>query len=388
VNWPDFFEDASLVDAVLRGASGFATMDFPTRTLYRSAIEELARGSLHTELEIAQAVIAATRGGAGGISDGSDPQLRREADPGFHLLSRGRAAFERAVGYRAPVGNWWGRWSASMGPGGYIGAVVLKTAIVLAAALWAMTTQAVAGSRLIWLAVLGLIPAIDVGVVLVNRAVTRGFGATLLPGLALTEGVPADLRTMVVVPTLLTTPAAIEAQIERLEVHYLASSHGAVHFALLSDWVDAASETMQDDAALLEIAAEGIARLNRVHGPAAQGRRFYLFHRHRVWSEGQRQWMGWERKRGKLHELNQLLRGAADTTFVGSDGSPPEFVRDVRYIITLDADTRLPRETVRRLIGKLAHPLNQPRFDNATGRVVEGYAVLQPRVTPSLPIGR
>ena len=122
--------------------------------------------------------------------------------------------------------------------------------------------------------------------------------------------------------------------------------------------------------------------------PLAEGQRFYLFHRRRVWSEGQRQWMGWERKRGKLHELNQLLRGAADTTFVGVHGQAALVASGVRYIITLDADTRLPRETVRRLIGKLAHPLNRARFDSATGRVVEGYGVLQPRVTPSLPIGR
>src|SRR6185503_17192251 len=104
--------------------------------------------------------------------------------------------------------------------------------------------------------------------------------------------------------------------------------------------------------------------------------------------EGQKQWMGWERKRGKLHELNRLLRGAADTTFMAFGGRPPTVPREVRYVLTLDADTRLPLDAARRLIGKLSHPLNAPRFDPATGRVVEGYAVLQPRVTFSLPIGR
>lgn len=377
VNWQDFFEDASLVDAVLRDGSDFASMDFPTRTLYRTAIEQLARGSPHTELDIARAVIAAT-------SQAPD----RAADPGYHLLSRGRRAFERAVGYRVPFGNWLGRFSASIGPGGYIGAVLALTAIVLAVPCWVLLGQTVQISHVAWLAVLGLIPAVDVAVALVNRAVTRGFGATMLPGLALRDGVPAHLRTMVVVPTLLTTPESIETQIERLEVHYLAASHGEVHFALLSDWIDAATATTEGDAELLQIATDGIARLNRVHGPAAEGQRFYLFHRRRVWSEGEQQWMGWERKRGKLHELNELLRGAADTTFVGVNGQTPSVAQGVRYVITLDADTRLPRETVRRLIGKLAHPLNQPRFDAASGRVVEGYAVLQPRVTPSLPIGR
>ena len=218
---------------------------------------------------------------------------------------------------------------------------------------------------------------------LVNRAVTRGVRATILPGLALREGVPAELRTLVAVPILLTTREALEEHIERLEIHHLASSEDEMHFALLSDWTDADDESIEGDEALVEAAAAGIARLNRRHGPAAGGERFLLLHRRRVWNEGQRRWIGWERKRGKLHELNRLLRGAVDTTFI-----KPAVPAGVRYVITLDADTRMPREAARRLIGKMAHPLNRPRLDAGSRRVVEGYGVLQPRVTPSLPVGR
>ena len=135
-------------------------------------------------------------------------------------------------------------------------------------------------------------------------------------------------------------------------------------------------------------AVEGVAHLNRRYGPAPGGARFLILHRRRVWNEGELRWIGWERKRGKLHELNRLLRGATDTTFIDVGAGPPVTPSDIRYVVTLDADTRLPRDAVRRLIGKMAHPLNQPRFDAAVGRVVEGYAVLQPRVTPSLPTGR
>ena len=130
-----------------------------------------------------------------------------------------------------------------------------------------------------------------------------------------------------------------------------------------------------------------MARLNARYGPAPGGPRFLLLHRHRVWSPSESRWIGWERKRGKLHELNRFLRGATDTGFICVDGAPPLAPPDTRYVVTLDADTRLPRDTVRRLIGKMAHPLNRPRFDQATGRIVEGYGVLQPRVTPSLPVG-
>ena len=153
-----------------------------------------------------------------------------------------------------------------------------------------------------------------------------------------------------------TTRAAIEEHIEHLEIHYLASPEAELYLALLSDSTDAPNELAAGDRALLDIAAEGIARLNQLHGPAPAGERFILLHRKRVWSNGQNLWMGWERKRGKLHELNRLLRGARDTTFVEVGGRSPGFPSDVRYVITLDADTRLPRDTARRLVGKMAPP--------------------------------
>ena len=387
VNWPDWFEDVSLVDAVLRSPGGpmpvkFEDMDFATRNLYRSAIEELARGAQATEIEIAQAAIAAARRPATAAND-----ARRQSDPGYYLVARGRRAFERSIGYRVPLGtrlHWLNAW---LGPVGYIGFVWLATAAILVMPLAALHARGVTSSHLAWFAALGFIPAMGLAVALVNQVVTRTSRVTMLPTLALREGVPAPLRTLVVVPTLLTSREAVAEQIERLEVHHLASIRGEIHFALVTDWADATTEHAQGDDELLAIAVEGIARLNRAHGPTADGERFYLLHRRRVWSEGERRWMGWERKRGKLHELNRLLRGALDTTFIGSEAQGPLVPLHVRYVITLDADTRLPRETVRRLIGKLGHPLNHPRFDAAKRRVVEGYAVLQPRVTPSLPIG-
>ncbi|MEO8113016.1 MAG: glycosyl transferase, partial [Phenylobacterium sp.] len=193
---------------------------------------------------------------------------------------------------------------------------------------------------------------------------------------------PPEFRTLVAVPTLLTSLASIEEQIERLEVHFLASLGGEIHFALLTDWTDAASEHLPVDEDLLAAAREAIARLNRRYGRAPAGERFLLLHRRRLWCPGEGRWIGWERKRGKLSELNRLLRGASDTTFIDPPACPP----GVRFVITLDSDTRLPREAFSRLIGKLAHPLNRPRLDPALGRVVEGYGVLQPRVTPLLPV--
>ncbi len=373
VDWAELVESTSLVDDALRAGSDFAEMDFPTRDLYRSAIEALARGSKLTELEIARAALLAASDRSG-----------RERDPGYHLIAGGRRAFEGTVGFRPRIGSWLGRFNATMGIGGYIGAVIVVAAAVLCVPLFALADARIGSAWLGLLALLGLIPSIDAAMALVNRGVTKGFGASILPGLELDDGVPAHLRTVVAVPILLTTQTALEEQIERLEIHYLASPGGEFHFALLSDWTDAETETIDGDEALVAAAAAGIDRLNRRYGPAPAGARFLLLHRRRVWNRGQNRWLGWERKRGKLHELNRLLRGATDTTFTGRHAPPA----GVRYVITLDADTRMPRETARRLVGKMAHPLNRPRFDARTQRVVEGYGVLQPRVTPSLPMGR
>ena len=387
VDWAELFESTSLVDAMLRAESDFADMDFPTRDRYRRAIEELARGAKRTELEIARAALVAASEARVRSAESSHETGLREHDPGYYLIGAGRRRLEASVAFRAPLHTWLGRIGSAAGIHGYLGSMTVVAGLILSLALLFAAPE-LAGWQLGVLALLGFIPALEASVSLVNRGASNRFSAQALPALELREGVPASLRTVVVVPTLLTTRLAIEEQVERLGIHFLASPDGDLRFALLSDFGDAATETAAGDDSLLAAASLAIGRLNRRHGPAADGDRFLLFHRRRVWNAAQGQWMGWERKRGKLHEFNRLLRGATDTTFVAVDGRAPAAPAGVRYVITLDADTRLPRETARRLVGKMAHPLNRPRFDAESQRVVEGHAVLQPRVSPSLPIGR
>jgi cyclic beta-1,2-glucan synthetase len=386
VDWAEVFENISLVDALLRAGSDFAAMDFPTRDLYRRAIEELSRGSNHPELEVARlALLAAKRAADEPRHDGGTAPAR-ERDPGYYLIAKGRAAFEKELRFRVPVKEWLARANAALGISGYLGVVALTSLIIVAATLY---WGAVPGSTwaLWFLALAALIPASDMALALVNRSATSRFGATRLPGLELRDGVPSELRAMIVIPTLLTTPHVIEEQIEHLEIHHLANPDGDLRFALLSDWTDSATETAPGDDELLGAAVEAIARLNRRYGSVGDGDRFLLLHRRRVWNARQGKWMGWERKRGKLHELNRLLRGANDTTFVTSGGHAPVVPPKVRYVITLDGDTRLPRGVVKRLVGKMAHPLNRPTLAPHARYVLEGHAVLQPRVTPSLPTG-
>ena len=412
VDWTELFERISPVDEVLRTHASFVDMDFSTRNLYRGAIEALARGSSLSETDIARRAVAAAERARRTAEvpadvlnrtpnrvsqaaptdsqrepDAAEAGLRRAGDPGYHLLAGGRLALEAAIGYRPPVGVWVHRFTRRAGLGGYVGRIVLLAALLLAGVLVLVSGLAPHPRWLIWLGLAGVLPALDVAVAIVNRGVMRDVGAIVLPGLALRKGIPATLRTVVAVPTMLTTPAALVAQIERLEIHHLASPGGELYYVLLSDWTDSPTAEAEDDSSLLEAAAQGIARLNRLYPGAADGERFLLLHRRRTWNDEEAQWMGWERKRGKLHELNRLLRGALDTSFVVVDGQPLVVPSQVRYVITLDSDTRLPRDTVRRLIGKMAHPLNRAVFDPVSQRIVEGYGVLQPRVTPSLPVG-
>ncbi len=268
IDWSELFERISLVDEVLSAGSTFRDMDFPTRNLYRSAIEELSRGADRAELDVARAAVqAAAHSQCSPISVETD----RHSDPGYYLLAGGRRAFEAAVGFRPPVSAWTGRLSRRLGIGGYVGAGIIVGVLLLAMPLSVLQAQDLGPVWLGLLAVLGLVPAIDVAVAVVNRCVTRGLGATPLPALELRSGVPVHLRTLVAVPTLLTTAEAIREQIERLEVHHLASPEGELHFALLSDWLDAATQHADDDEALLETAIVGIAQLNRRYGPAPGG---------------------------------------------------------------------------------------------------------------------
>ena len=326
-DWEQFFESVSLVDEILRDDTDFAAMDFSTRDIYRHAIENLARGSKHSELEVARRVVRKARQAASDASsrphldsqtdaqsvpsNGNNPKQARYAEPGYYLISRGRSAFEKELGFRVSWKRWLLRLYIRAAVPGYLGTIATVTALILTLPLLHAHKEGMTAMRLLLLGLLAAVPASDLAIGLINRSVMGLLGPQKLPRMELRKGVPEDLRTIVVVPTLLTTPKEVEDQVERLEVHYLANPDGDLRFALLSDWMDAPCETLPMDDDLLAHAVHGIARLNQRYGPApGGGERFFLFHRKRVWNESEGKWMGWERKRGKLHELNQLLRGS------------------------------------------------------------------------------
>src|ERR1700690_3761891 len=289
--WPDFFEAVSLVDEILRAETNFGELDFATRDSYRHAIESLSRGSRHSEVEIAQRVVqhvkrARIDGHSHSVAD-REPRI----DPGYYLISLGRPEFEREIGYRLSWRRRALRSYMETALPGYLGTIAVITATIIALPLLHDREAGVSGKALFLLGFLALLPASDLAIALINRAVTDWLGPRSLPRLDLRKGIPEHLRTIVVMPILLTRHHEVEELVSRLEIHYLANSEGNLHFALLSDWVDAPSETLPTDDGLLATAERGIADLNNRYGPApGRGERFLLFHRRRLWNEDEGKW--------------------------------------------------------------------------------------------------
>tara|TARA_R110000737_G_scaffold56052_2_gene80002 strand:- start:2030 stop:10708 length:8679 start_codon:yes stop_codon:yes gene_type:complete len=385
IDWTVLFERISLVDEQLRCGSSFGDMDAVTRNLYRNAIEELSRGSKFSEIDIAKRALQAGRDSAKNIN--IQLEAERHGDPGYYLIDKGRAQFEKSLKFRPSVGLWLSRMHINIGLKGYIASILLLAFGLVIGSIFLFGFSQLPVDLLLLLTILGFLPATEISTAIINRSVIWRLRNGTLPGLEFKTGVPTSLRTLIAVPTLLTNLSDLCQQVERLEVHFLGGVDGDLTFALLVDGLDADQEVLESDEQMLTVVTEKIDRLNQSYPSGPAGKRFLLLYRRRQFNASEKKWMGWERKRGKLHELNRLLRGATDTSFIPLPGRTLKVPENVRYVITLDADTRLPRETTLKLISRMGHPLNRPRFNVNTQRIEEGYGIIQPRVTPSLPIG-
>ncbi len=385
LDWNTFFETTSLVEAVLQDdpAGAYPLQDFATRDRYRRAVERVARRSRHTELEVAERVVGLARQG---IEEAGGEEEAAAGHVGYYLVGPGQRAFKARLGYRPRLRERLLEGTLTHPHAVYFGGITLCTGLLLA--LLALLIHAVAGAPGVaaagpWLWLLtflvALLPAGELAVGIVNYLVTLFVPPRVLPKLAFKEGIPEDCATFVVMPCMLVRPESARVLLEKLEIHYLANPDPQLRFALLTDFADAPDEHRPEDDGYLKAALEGVKALNERYAAGGPDR-FFVFHRKRLYNPVQGCWMGWERKRGKLTEFNRLLRGARDTSYAVCSGDLTG-LRQTRFVITLDVDTQLPREAARRLVGTLAHPLNRPRYDPAAGRVVEGYGVLQPRVS-------
>ncbi|HET9952641.1 MAG TPA: glucoamylase family protein [Candidatus Eisenbacteria bacterium] len=374
-DWNRAVEQVSLMEQVLQRdpAGVYSRMDFASRDRYRQAVEELSEPSGEAQVRVALRAIESARQVGERRRDDSSDHI------GYHLIGPGRRDLEHDVAYVPPLRRRLRRAVFRHCVAVYIGSIALLTAVGVAAAVVYSRGHGAAGPLLPWIALLALVPMSQLASSSVQRLVHRVARPRRLPRLELKHGVPVEARTVVVVPTLLGSAAGARARVEHLEVQALGNVDPNLHFALLTDFPDATEAERPEDQQSLAAAVAGIEALNARYGPG----RFFLFHRPRQWNARQGVWMGWERKRGKLEEFNALLRGASDTSFQVVVGDRA-ILEKVRYVITLDADTRLPRDAAAELIGIIEHPLNRPRFDDRLRRVTSGYGILQPRVSVTM----
>ncbi|HET9834664.1 MAG TPA: glucoamylase family protein, partial [Vicinamibacterales bacterium] len=373
-DWSEFFESVSLVEQVLRRdpVAVYGRMDFASRDRYRHAVEEMAEPTGEAQVRVALKSVERARQ----IAERT-PEAR-EAHVGFYLIGEGRRQFERGIGWEPGLAVNLRRAFFQHATAGYLGTIALGTSALVAVAVAYARAHGWHWPSLTLVAMLTLVPMSELTIQIFQRLIGRFIPPRKLPRLDLGQ-IPDSARTMVVIPTILDSVDRARELAAHIEVQALGNLDPNIHFAILSDFTDADAEHLPLDDAILAAASEAVKALNTKHGNRGPDR-FFLFHRTRQWNEHEGLWMGWERKRGKIEEFNRLLRGAADTSFVLTVGDAA-ILPQVRYVITLDSDTRLPRDVGRQLIGIITHPLNRPLFDPAVGRVTKGYGILQPRVS-------
>jgi cyclic beta-1,2-glucan synthetase len=384
-DWNDFFESVSLVNRILSQdpAEIYRQMDFKTRDLYRKAVEELAAGSGLPENEVAQRAIEMAEQAANELNHGHTltPTFERNSHVGFYLRSFGRQLIERSIGYHPGPTSRIQHWVFHHATVVYVSSISILSILVIFLTCLAMLDSSFSPGDLGLIVLVMLIPSLTIGVSLVNWAVTTFIQPDFLPKLEFKDHIPEKYSTIVVVPALLTSEKDVGSLVKQIEMHYLRNPEPGIFFGLLTDFEDSAHETCPGDQELIDQAIHAVQALNNKYQRDGISP-FFFFHRKRLWNPSENTWMGWERKRGKLHELNRLLRGSQKTSFssvIGDIGIFPS----IKYVITLDADTILPSSAARRLIGALAHPLNRAIFNQEEDRVISGYTVLQPRVDTS-----
>ena len=372
--WQSFVERISCVDEVLRQdpVALYATMEFETRDDYRNSLERISKSCNVPEWDIASAALELAKRA---LKDGSHP---RRHHVGYFLIDKGTWELLHYLGARQSM------------PGRLLKAHILRpdiayvfsllfgaTVICALMAVW-LKGFGVPLSVLLPTIILAAFPALSLSTGVINNLLTRLRNPRRLPKLDFSDGIPKEHRTVVAVPSMLSSQAAIDETLHAMELNYLGNSDPRLQFVLLTDYVDAFVANAADDQSLLSYAKSGVDRLNDRYSTTGDVP-FVFLHRQRRWNETAGLWMGWERKRGKLLEFNDLLRGSVDTDYAIQHGILTK-PADIRYVITLDADTRLPAGSAIRLIGTLAHPLNRPVINEQSGEIDDGYSIVQPRL--------
>jgi len=374
-DWDELFIETSLCEQALTQdpAGAFEGMDKAAKSDYRTAVAQLARQSGESEAEVARRAVKLAKAPHAGANRRAN---ERRSHVGFYLIGEGRAKLEDALGVHRSIFTTIGRFLKRWPDGLYVVGIELLmigllTAVVMGAEVRVPTFLVVA---------LFLLPAAESAVAIANQLAVMFVRPRAMPKMDYAKGIPAESKTLVVVPTLLVNREQMERAVRDLEIRFLGNRDANLHFALLTDPPDAPTQFDKRDE-LGPQCAQRIEELN--HRYAEQGRgSFFLFHRNRTFNAVEKIWMGWERKRGKLLDLNNLLLGKSNNFSVIAGDQ--KLLEGFKYVITLDADTQLPRDAAHRLVGAMAHPMQRAVVHPVSNVVVEGYGILQPRVGVSI----
>ncbi|MEO6328957.1 MAG: glucoamylase family protein, partial [Ginsengibacter sp.] len=378
-DWREFVEKTSIVEKILSQDSVYCKMDFYTRDQYRHVVEKVAKGSGLSEKEVAsKAMEYATTSSQNGVDT-------KKNHVGYYLIGKGATAIEKAVKMRPTAREVFKRSVSKIPLFAYAGSIILLTALLS----WGLIEKAHEDGVKHWIllafGVILFFGSSDLITSIINWLTTLVVRPRLLPRMDFSKGIPDEYRTMVVIPAIIDNIAAVTDLIESLEVRFLANRDANLLFALSTDFKDAKEETLAEDKPLLQFLTDKISELNKKYTSPANDT-FFIFHRPRRWNPHDKVWMGYERKRGKLGELNALIQGNGKNFFSHITGDERVYT-SVKYIITLDTDTQLPRDVAWKMAATMAHPLNHPVYNKKKRRVTEGYTILQPRVSNSIPFG-
>lgn len=375
--WEEQFESLSSVERILETDPSriYPLMDFASRDQLRHAVEHIAKSLNVQECLIAQTAVSL----AGKCPTSPSSEKIPQKHVGYYLVDQGKGELYKALHARHKIWYHPFLWLKQHPTFTFLSSLMILTMLTLVVfwkvvgGFWDLT---------IWvglaLSLVLLVPASEWSLSIVNSLIQRCFPPKPLLKLEFKEGVTPEAATMVVIPTFLSSETDVQKVLQDIEVHHLANQDPHIHFAILGDYRDSREEILPHDAQILQIARQGLDDLNQKY-PCEKGSTFYLLVRKRLWNSKEGVWMGWERKRGKLTEFNALLLGDQSTSYTDIIGDSSIF-SEIRYVITLDSDTQLPKDAAKRLIGSMAHPLNIPFLNEDQTRVVRGYGLLQPRI--------
>ncbi|MEX2415890.1 MAG: glucoamylase family protein, partial [Paenibacillaceae bacterium] len=383
-DWRVQFEQLSLVEQTLRQdpTGDYALLDYTSRDTLRKRVEQLARRLHVPENLIANQVIklAIQQLEQAHQDIPVDGRLPRQAYLPYYLLeAKGIQQLQRELRTCSKPRSMpeEGLWRRAMGT--YFNFLILSYVVILLGfIMWIGNGVHLTPLNLLLMVILLSFPALEWATTWMHGLIEWSKRPTPLLRYDFSNGITSEAKTMVVIPVIWSTIDEVQEMADRLELHYLVSRDPNIHYALLGDFKDSDTEQRPEDQTVLKAARDSIEKFNSIY----PGNVFHLYHRRRLWNSSEGKWMGWERKRGKLVEFVELLRGKRDTSYdyYISDSSN---LASIRYMITLDSDTQLPPGSPQRMIGTMHLPYNRPRMNPARTRVIEGYGILQPRIAMS-----